>query len=48
MNIAVLINSDYDAELTAGTGADGKPYAGDTNVEDVMLKVVQKRWPCTR
>ena len=37
-----------DAELTAGSGADGKPYSGDTNVEDVMLKVVQKRWPCTR
>ena len=37
-----------DAELTAGTGSDGKPYAGDTNIEDVMLKVAQKRWPCTR
>jgi hypothetical protein len=37
-----------DTELTAGTGADGKPYPGDTNIEDVMLKVAQKRWPCTR
>ena len=37
-----------DNELTSGTGADGKPYPGDTNVEDVMLKVAQKRWPCTR
>ncbi|HEY7611068.1 MAG TPA: hypothetical protein VIF14_17710 [Alphaproteobacteria bacterium] len=37
-----------DSELTSGTGADGKPYPGDTNIEDVMLKVAQKRWPCTR
>ncbi len=37
-----------DTELTAGTGADGKPYPADTNIEDVMLKVAQKRWPCTR
>jgi hypothetical protein len=37
-----------DTELTAGTGADGKPYPGDTNIEDVMLKVVQKQWPCAR
>ncbi len=37
-----------DTELTAGTGADGKPYSGDTNIEDVMLKVAQKQWPCTR
>jgi len=37
-----------DDELTAGTGADGKPYPGDTNIEDVMLKVAQKRWPCSR
>jgi len=37
-----------DSELTAGTAADGKPYSGDTNIEDVMLKVAQKRWPCTR
>lgn len=37
-----------DTELTAGTGADGKPYPGDTNIEDVMLKVAQKQWPCAR
>ena len=37
-----------DTELTAGTGADGKPYSGDTNIEDVMLKVAQKQWPCAR
>jgi hypothetical protein len=37
-----------DDELTSGTGADGKPYPGDTNIEDVMLKVAQKRWPCSR
>jgi len=37
-----------DAELTSGSGADGKPYPGDTNIEDVMLKVAQKQWPCTR
>jgi hypothetical protein len=37
-----------DSELTAGTGADGKPYPGDTNIEDVMLKVAQKQWPCAR
>jgi hypothetical protein len=37
-----------DSELTSGTGADGKPYPGDTNIEDVMLTVAQKRWPCTR
>lgn len=37
-----------DDELTSGTGADGKPYPGDTNIEDVMLKVAQKRWPCAR
>lgn len=37
-----------DTELTAGTGADGKPYPGDTNIEDVMLKVAQKQWPCPR
>jgi len=37
-----------DTELTVGTGADGKPYSGDTNIEDVMLKVAQKQWPCTR
>lgn len=37
-----------DTELTSGTGADGKPYPGDTNIEDVMLKVVQKQWPCAR
>jgi hypothetical protein len=37
-----------DTELTVGTGADGKPYPGDTNIEDVMLKVVQKQWPCAR
>lgn len=37
-----------DTELTSGTGADGKPYPGDTNIEDVMLKVAQKQWPCAR
>ncbi len=37
-----------DNELTAGTGADGKPYSGDTEIEDVMLKVAQKQWPCAR
>jgi hypothetical protein len=37
-----------DEELTSGTGADGKPYPGETNIEDVMLKVAQKRWPCAR
>lgn len=37
-----------DDELTAGVGADGKPYPGDTVIEDVMLKVARKRWPCTR
>jgi hypothetical protein len=37
-----------DSELTAGTGADGKPYPGDTNIEEVMLKVAQKQWPCAR
>jgi len=37
-----------DTELTAGTGTDGKPYPGDTNIEDVMLKVAQKQWPCAR
>jgi hypothetical protein len=37
-----------DDELTSGTGADGKPYPADTNIEDVMLKVAQKRWPCAR
>jgi len=37
-----------DTELNAGTGADGKPYPGDTNIEDVMLKVAQKRWPCAQ
>lgn len=37
-----------DTELTSGTGADGKPYPGDTNIEDVMLKVAQKQWPCGR
>lgn len=37
-----------DTELTSGTGADGKPYANDINIEDVMLKVAQKRWPCAR
>jgi hypothetical protein len=37
-----------DAELTSGTGADGKPYPADINIEDVMLKVAQKQWPCAR
>lgn len=37
-----------DDELTAGTGADGKPYSADTNIEDVMLTVARKRWPCAR
>ena len=37
-----------DTELTSGAGADGKPYPGDTNIEDVMLKVAQKQWPCAR
>lgn len=37
-----------DSELTSGIGADGKPYPGDTNIEDVMLKVAQKQWPCAR
>lgn len=37
-----------DTELTSGTGADGKPYPADTNIEDVMLKVAQKQWPCAR
>ena len=37
-----------DSELTSGTGADGKPYPGDTNIEEVMLKVAQKQWPCAR
>lgn len=37
-----------DTELVAGTGADGKPYPADTNIEDVMLKVAQKQWPCPR
>ena len=37
-----------DDELTSGTGADGKPYPADTNIEDVMLRVAQKRWPCAR
>ena len=37
-----------DTELTTGTGADGKPYPAEINIEDVMLTVAQKRWPCTR
>jgi hypothetical protein len=37
-----------DTELTAGTGADGKPYPPETVIEDVMLKVARKRWPCPR
>lgn len=37
-----------DAELTTGTGADGKPYPGTTVIEDVLLTLAQKRWPCTR
>jgi len=37
-----------DSELTSGTGTDGKPYPGDTNIEDVMLRVAQKQWPCAR
>lgn len=37
-----------DNELTSGVGADGKPYPGETVIEDVMLKVAQKRWPCAR
>lgn len=37
-----------DTELTSGTGADGKPYPADTNIEDVMLRVAQKQWPCAR
>ena len=37
-----------DDELTSGTGTDGKPYPADTNIEDVMLRVAQKRWPCAR
>ena len=37
-----------DTELTAGTGADGKPYPGTTMIEDVLLTLAQKRWPCAR
>ncbi len=37
-----------DTELTSGTGTDGKPYPGETNIEDVMLRVAQKQWPCPR
>jgi len=37
-----------DTELTAGTGADGKPYPGSTMIEDVLLTLAQKRWPCQR
>jgi len=37
-----------DNELTTGTGADGKPYPGSTMIEDVLLTLAQKRWPCTR
>ncbi len=37
-----------DTELASGNGADGKPYPGDTNIEEVMLKVAQKQWPCPR
>ena len=37
-----------DTELTTGTGADGKPYPGSTMIEDVLLTLAQKRWPCTR
>ena len=37
-----------DTELISGTGADGKPYPPETAIEDVMLKVAQKRWPCPR
>lgn len=37
-----------DTELTSGTGADGKPYPGTIMIEDVLLTLAQKRWPCTR
>ncbi len=37
-----------DTELSSGTGADGKPYSGNTNIEEVMLKAAQKQWPCPR
>jgi hypothetical protein len=37
-----------DNELTTGTGADGKPYPGSVMIEDVLLTLAQKRWPCTR
>jgi uncharacterized protein YehS (DUF1456 family) len=37
-----------DTELTTGVGADGKPYPGSTQIEDVLLALAQKRWPCRR
>ncbi|MCW5771828.1 MAG: hypothetical protein KIT16_09355 [Rhodospirillaceae bacterium] len=37
-----------DEELTNGRTAEGKPYPNDANVEDIVLIVARKRWPCPR
>jgi hypothetical protein len=37
-----------DEELTDGRTAAGKPYPVDMNVEDVVMIVARKRWPCPR
>jgi hypothetical protein len=37
-----------DDELTGGRTAEGKPYPGDTLIEDVVLVMARRRWPCSR
>jgi hypothetical protein len=37
-----------DTELISGVGPDGKPYPGNTVIENVLFALAQKRWPCTR
>ena len=37
-----------DDEITSGRTADGKPYPGSALVEDALLAMALKRWPCAR
>jgi hypothetical protein len=35
-----------DGELKSPSGREGRPYAQDTAIEDVLLIAAQRRWPC--
>ncbi len=40
--------SMLDDELKAPSRDQGRPYPPTTNIEDVLVTVAERRWPCTR